>query len=313
MSGKCTKHQKSWETGRQWLSPHKSDPFISYLKACKDTFSTRQNGTEKLKQHEKTVKHTKAINSMRQQASFAPNLDGKLRISKATIDSFLCLDDKVVRAEILQALHIVGANQSFASTDSDSERFKLMFPDSEIAAKYAQHATKARYVIVYGLAPHVKESLIDDAKETFFCYKFDETTTSQVKKQYDGYITFFSKRYNQTVTSYCGSLFVGHCDHKELVGHFYQFLSSLQLSPAWLLNIGMDGPSVNLAFMKQLQLELATEAHSFINIGSCPLHIANNAFRTVLTVLKPSIDLDLIASDLHFFLSGQQLDERTTS
>ena len=72
--------------------------------------------------------------------------------------------------------------------------------DSEIAAKYPQHATKARYVIVYGLAPHVKEAYISNAKDTLYCYKSDETTTSQVKKQYDGYITFFSKYYNQVVT-----------------------------------------------------------------------------------------------------------------
>ena len=63
----------------------------------------------------------------------------------------------------------------------------------------------------------------------------------------------------------------------------------------------MDGPSVNLAFLKQLQLELIVKAHSFISIGSCPLHIANNAFKITLTVLKPIIELDLIATDLHFF------------
>ena len=54
-----------------------------------------------------------------------------------------------------------------------------MFPDSEIAAKYAQHVSKTRYVINYGVAPHVKEALISDAKDTFYCYKSDQTTTSQ--------------------------------------------------------------------------------------------------------------------------------------
>ena len=63
----------------------------------------------------------------------------------------------------------------------------------------------------------------------------------------------------------------------------------------------MDGPSVNQSFLWLLLLELAEKAYSFFNIGSCPLHIVKNAFKKVLTVLKPVIDLDLIATDLHFF------------
>ena len=79
------------------------------------------------------------------------------------------------------------------------------------------------------------------------------------------------------------------------------FLESLQLSTVWLVNIGMDGPSVNQSFLRLLQLELAEKVHSFFSICSCPLHIVNNAFKKVLTVLKPVIYLDLIATDLHFF------------
>ena len=63
----------------------------------------------------------------------------------------------------------------------------------------------------------------------------------------------------------------------------------------------MDGPSVNQSFLRLLQLELVEKAHSFFNIGSCLLHIVQNTFKKVLTVLKPAIDLDLIATDLHFF------------
>ena len=135
----------------------------------------------------------------------------------------------MVCAEILQALHVADASHSFALVNGDSERFKHIFPDSKIAAKYAQHATKLRYAIVYGLAPYVKELMLKDAKDTFFTYKFDETTTFQVKEQYDGYITYFSKLFEQIVTVHCDSLFVDHCSHKDLVQHFYVFLESLSL------------------------------------------------------------------------------------
>ena len=202
------------------------------------------------KQHEKMTKHVKAVQDMPDQTCIVPKEDGCLHLSQSTLKESHSLEQQVVLAEILQVLHVVDANQSFASVDGDSERFKRMFPGSKVAAKYAQHADKLRYVIVYGLAPYVKELMLKDAKDTFFTYNLYETTTSQVKKQYDGYITYFSKQFEQIVTVYCGSLFISHCSHKDLVQHlyvqhFYVFLESLQLSTVWLVNIRMDGPSVN--------------------------------------------------------------------
>ena len=44
----------------------------------------------------------------------------------------LTQEESVVKAEILQALHYVECNCSFASAEKDSERFKAMFPDSDI-------------------------------------------------------------------------------------------------------------------------------------------------------------------------------------
>ena len=36
--------------------------------------------------------------------------------------------EQVVKAEVLQALHIIDANIAFQSADNDAERFQLMFP-----------------------------------------------------------------------------------------------------------------------------------------------------------------------------------------
>ena len=55
-----------------------------------------------------------------------------------------------------------------------------------------------------------------------FTFKLDETTTSQVKKQYNAYISYWSRQYNEVVNVCAGSLFVGHCPARELVHHFYE-------------------------------------------------------------------------------------------
>ena len=50
--------------------------------------------------------------------------------------------DQIRKAEIIQALHMVEKNISFASAKDDNSRFKLMFPDSAIAQGYEQSDTR---------------------------------------------------------------------------------------------------------------------------------------------------------------------------
>ena len=90
--------------------------------------------------------------------------------------------DKVARAEILQALHTVDKNISFASASGDTLRFMAMFPDSQIASKYQMGETKMKYLLQFGIAPYMKSSIMKDIASAPFSFKFDETTTSQVKK-----------------------------------------------------------------------------------------------------------------------------------
>ena len=63
----------------------------------------------------------------------------------------------------------------------------------------------------------------------------------------------------------------------------------------------MDRPSVNKSFADKLKTTLkANNATSFIDIGSCPLHSANNTFSEGLKLLKDCINLDQISLDLYF-------------
>ena len=163
--------------------------------------------------------------------------------------------------------------------DADNERFERMFPDSSVAKSYKPGQTKVKYVLQFGIAPYIRLSLIEEMKGQTFCFKFDETTMSQVKKQYDGYITYYSSSKKKIATSYCVSLFLRHCTAEDLVRHFFEFVKKIDLDPNKLLNIGIDGPSVNRKFERKLIQALeSNEGANFITIGSCPLHTVNNAF-----------------------------------
>ena len=102
-----------------------------------------------------------------------------------------------------------------------------------------------KYVIQYGIAPHMLSSLKDDFQDMPFTFKFDESTTTQVKKQYDGYVQYWSKKIACVTTAYCGSLFFVHCPADKLLEYFHEFGNNMKLDPKYLLHLGMDGPNVN--------------------------------------------------------------------
>ena len=65
-----------------------------------------------------------------------------------------------------------------------------------------------KYVIQFGLSSYCQDLLKSDLKGKPFSFKFDETTTSQTKKQYDGFVQFWSKRFNAVIMVFiiCRSL-----------------------------------------------------------------------------------------------------------
>ena len=149
-----------------------------------------------LNQHSQTAIHIKNEKQMRSQRTFKTSGGPLTGCSKPTTK------DQILNAEILQALNMVNKNHLFSSANGDSDRFKKMFPDLKISTKYSQEETKSKYIVQFGLAPFVKDELSTDVQKTPYSFKFDETTNSPVKKQYDGYVSFFSKKLRKIVTLY---------------------------------------------------------------------------------------------------------------
>ena len=272
--GKTT-YQKAWGEKWPWLSSVKNDPDCGYCKLCYKTFKIDGSGASQVKKHESSILHTSRNKT--NQRTFI-NDRGTVSISKNKKITY-SEEDEVVKAEILKVLKVVSCRYSFRSVNKDSLIYKEMFPDSKITASFSQEETKVKYNIQYGIAPYITESFIKDLCNCPFTFKFDETTTKQVKKQCDGYVQYFSK-HCQIITAYCGSLFIGHCDSSDLVQHFIDFSKKLKWDNSYLLQLGMDGPSVKKAFEKKLSEKLHNEMNkSFINVDTCPLHIVHNSFR----------------------------------
>lgn len=215
----------------------------------------------------------------------------------------MSMDDEVLRAEILWALKCVKSTFSFASNAGNNQLFASMFHDSKIAQSYRMSETKCKYLVQFGICPWILENLKNDLKGNPFSFLFDETTTSQIKKQFDGYVRFESRQQGNIVDRYCGSLFLGHCDAEHLVNTFFDFGKRMEWEIEWLLQIMMDGPRVNLSFERKLVDSLnRTNEKSMIDIGTCNLHKVNNGYKYGLK--KLSFDFEGFATDLHFFFKN---------
>ena len=197
----------------------------------------------------------------------------------------------------------------FLSTTDHAALFQQMFPDSLTAASYKQSYTKVSYILKFGIAGHLKKQLIYDVNGVPYTFKFDETTTIQTKKQYDGYLQYWSSLREEIVNSYCGSIFIGHCSHKDLIHHYHKFENTVELDSTVLLHLRMDGQYVNEKFISVLILEIEEEANSkVLSIGTCSLHPVHTSFLKGLKMLN--LDFDEFFHDVHFFSSYQVLTVR---
>lgn len=207
--------------------------------------------------------------------------------------------DLVLRAEVLWALKTVHSNFSYASSNHTSDLFREMFKDSNDAKKFRMGKTKNMYIINFGIAPALRASFMRDLKGVPFTFSFDETGTSQGKKQYDCYIKYKSYMSRKIVVRYLDSEFVGHCTADHLLGIFNSKIKEFEIAKELMLQIEMDGPNVNKLFLNNLNIELLKHDKTLIEFGTCVLHPVATCFKNALN--KFTLDFDEFVIDVHSF------------
>ena len=121
------------------------------------------------------------------EATQEQNLSTSKSSSVATLSGFVYYDDALLKAEIYWLAKVACSNCSLHSYDHVGDMFRAMFPDSKIAAHFSLSHTSSSYIISEGLSSYFTKVIIDDLQRSKlpFSIHFDETSTSQVKKQMD--------------------------------------------------------------------------------------------------------------------------------
>ena len=211
-----------------------------------------------------------------------------------TLSKFLRRDD-VTRAEIICALRVIYL--SYRCCEDLSTTFQQMFTDSEIAKTFSLGKTKISYVIVHGLAPYFHDNVAKVLNDcNFFIACFDETLNHVVQReQMDVHIRFWDETQRNVATRYFASAFLGHARAPDLLEKFKGVFNEKSLSK--LIQVSMDGPSVNWKFIDELSNDDAfgSDESELLEIGSCGLHVVHGAFQTGLNAVNWNVNSTLRA------------------
>jgi hypothetical protein len=264
---------------------------------CNATFSIAGSGFAQVQQHAAAAKHRARVASNSNQTQLQIASTGTVTLQPGS-GRILSHDDKVIRAEILMLFRLVKHNYSFASYDDLGEVLSLAFSDDVVARDISLASTKSSYSITYGVGTYYHAELIRDVQREFYCLVVDETTTQQSTKQLDMHVKYWSNQDSKIATRFIGSCFLGHATAEIMNDSIINTLSKDGLSLQKLIMLSCDGPAVNISLKKSLDNEIkSVGGKSLVEIGSCNLHVAHNAFRTGLSAVS-SWSIDEFVTDV---------------
>ena len=108
----------------------------------------------------------------------------------------------MINTDIITCLDVIHSHSSFIATNGNNEKYNLIFHDSS----YCWRMLAEIYMVQFGIASYIKRIIYSEVKEMPFTFYFDEITTSQLKKQYNAYATYYSNFFQQIITEYLGTL-----------------------------------------------------------------------------------------------------------
>lgn len=303
-STRQTKYNRDWENNKEtqgWLTADSASIFSAFCKYCGKSFKISGSGICQIRSHAKSTTHVRNANlrlNLGNQRPFQRDAAGNLMLQGGNF--ILTKEETIMKAKILWALNCCYSDFSVQSNNNNNQLFPAMFSDSEISVNFKMSETKIKYLIQFGIAPYLRDCLIENCSKVPFVFFFDETTTSQVKKQFDAYIQYFSKKEEAIVNGYTHSLYLGHCTSEDLRTHLFEIFNTLKMDVAYLLQISMDGPNVNLSFHKKFEKDLLDNHNKkIINTGTCSFHKMHTAY--VKGLEKVDFNYDEFAQDCHFF------------
>ncbi|MDA8010156.1 MAG: hypothetical protein MPK75_10680, partial [Alphaproteobacteria bacterium] len=279
--------------------------YQAYCQFCDVQVKCDNAGKTQLLQHSKQKKHIDAIKH-----SVDKKQKKLVAFSKQSGESSACSSQSLglitpgdsMNAEIFWLAKVSVSNLSLRSVDNIGDLFRAMFPDSKIAANFKLSRTSASYMIADGMSKYFTQLIVKDLVKSKlpFCIHFDETTSTQVKKQMDLTLRYWSPTHEEVWITYYTSLFFGHAEGEKVAVKMYEQLVSDGIPVAKLVTLVRDGPNVNKTIFRKMDELIRHDNPEFtglVDLGSCSIHTIHNAFGKGLE--KCGKEIEQLCMDLH--------------
>ena len=126
----------------------------------------------------------------------------------------------------------------------------------------------------------------------------------------DIHVAYWSASFKKVIVLYVESAFLGHADAETIKAEILTFLNKHNMDDHNLLQCSMDGPTVNLSFLKNLNESFATQKiPAVIDLGTCTIHPVHTVFTRGLSALK--FDIEQFSNDIYcwFKLSAARRED----
>ena len=279
--------------------------YQAYCQFCDVQVKCDNAGKTQLLQHSKQKKHIDAIKH-----SVDKKQKKLVAFSKQSGESSACSSQSLglitpgdsMNAEIFWLAKVSVSNLNLRSVDNIGDLFRAMFPDSKIAANFKLSCTSASYMIADGMSKYFTQLIVKDLVKSKlpFCIHFDETTSTQVKKQMDLTLRYWSPIHEEVWITYYTSLFFGHAEGEKVAVKLYEQLVSDGIPVAKLVTLVRDGPNVNKTTFRKMDELIRHDNPEFtglVDLGSCSIHTIHNAFGKGLE--KCGKEIEQLGMDLH--------------
>ena len=213
------------------------------------------------------------------------------------------LEKKTLKAEVMVTNFLVQHNLPIATADHLGPLFKAIFPDSQIASKYAAARTKTSAILNIAMGPYCHQSLVQHCQTHPFALGTDGSNDIGLLKMNPVTIRLFDMNNSKKVTSH----FYDICTTTgEDCGKAYAIFDAIDSkfvedSVPWSNAVSLSVDNTNAMIgARNSVASRCKDKNPNIFIAGCPCHLAhlvaseaNDAFSEVLSMNIESIIIDV--------------------
>ncbi|XP_041470149.1 uncharacterized protein LOC121419757 [Lytechinus variegatus] len=227
---------------------------------CNRTVSCGHMGLGDVQRHIKLDMHTQKVAAMRRQPTLNfPRVDP--------------LAEKATRAEVKVATMLVQNNIPLALADELTPLLADIFPDSQIANKYAARRTKTACIINGAVAPFFQRKLVDHMKNHPFSIAIDGSSDNDIEKMNPMTVRIFDMgRVNTQFLDMCMS---SQSTAEALFNKMDEVLRRHNIQWENCVGLGVDNTSVNMGCRNSIKTRVLQKNETTYVMG-CGCHIVHN-------------------------------------